>query len=264
MRQNRCFLQAMIIILIVALIPIAASAQLDGHGPDAWRVTGVAANDVLNARMGPGVDYPIIETFAHNERGLEQITCVPFFTMAHYQAMTEEELNRLPSRWCLMRSADMSKAGWVAQRFLMEDFPDESMAPATSETGLMPQGQVVDHAKDLVRELYERDFLAGLGGPDPLNPAMLTQYFSTEFAHALISRPPGASVLYGAQDFDGSVDEPVADPDTPILRGTTILHVDMMSFGRPQRATFLLRPDAAQAGNPLRIIRVEHEGWSFP
>lgn len=102
-----------------------AQAQIDGHGPDAWRVIDVGVNDVLNARMGPGTNYPVIETFAHDERGLQQITCVPFYTMAHFSVMTEAELDALPPRWCLMRSADMSKAGWVAQRYLIADFDDE-------------------------------------------------------------------------------------------------------------------------------------------
>lgn len=256
--------RAALVALFFSLLPVVAHAQLDGHGPDAWRVTGVASDDVLNARMGPGTEYPVIETFAHNARGLQQITCVPFFTMAHYQAMSEAELNSLPPRWCLMRSADMGKAGWVAQRFIMEDHAGEAGAAPAPEPNLMPESQVVDRAKDLVRELYERSFLAELGGPEPLAPATLNRFFSTGFVDALKSRPPGASLLYGAQDFDGSVSEPEADPDTPILRGTVILHVDMVNFGQPQRATFLLRPDVTQPGNPVRIIRVEHEGWAFP
>src|SRR5690606_21112186 len=112
--------------------PAAAQTDLDGHGPDAWRVTGVAPGDVLNARMGPGTQYPVIETFAHNERDLRQITCVPFYGITHFMAMSEAERAALPPRWCLMRHADLMRAGWVAQRYLTPD-DTESVAAAAPE-----------------------------------------------------------------------------------------------------------------------------------
>lgn len=40
-------------VLCLGLVPLTVRAEIDGHGPDAWRVTGVAPDDVLNARMGP-------------------------------------------------------------------------------------------------------------------------------------------------------------------------------------------------------------------
>ena len=58
--------------------------------------------------------------------------------------------------------------------------------------------------------------------------------------------------------------EPEADPDQPMLRGMVTINVDMVNFGRPQRAVFRLRADPGQPGAPLRIFRVEHEGWEFP
>lgn len=45
-----------IAIVSLGLWTSGAQADLDGHGPDLWRVIGVAANDMLNARMGPGTD----------------------------------------------------------------------------------------------------------------------------------------------------------------------------------------------------------------
>src|SRR5690606_4725109 len=96
-------------VIVLGLVAFPAHAEIDGHGPDAWRVTGVSANDVLNARMGPGASYPVIETFAHNEREMQQITCVPFYTAAHYTAMTPAQIKALPPRWCLMRSGDLTR-----------------------------------------------------------------------------------------------------------------------------------------------------------
>lgn len=108
-------------VLALAFSVPAAQAEIDGHGPDAWRVTGVAANDVLNMRMGPGTKYLVIDSLAPNARGLELITCVPLTIPAIYYKLTEAQRAALPQRWCLIRSKDFSKAGWVAQRFLMED-----------------------------------------------------------------------------------------------------------------------------------------------
>lgn len=119
-------------IAIVAVIAAArvTSAQTNGHGPDSWHVTGVAADDVLNVRMGPGTEYPVIEKFAPDGRGLERITCVPFYTLRHLKKMTDAQVQALPATWCLMRDAKMERAGWVAQRFITAD----NAAPALPET----------------------------------------------------------------------------------------------------------------------------------
>lgn len=109
-----------------------ALADIDGHGPDAYQVVGVAADDVLNARMGPGTDYGIISHFQPDEHGLQQITCVPFLPAGAYFDMTPAERKALPETWCLMRSADLTRAGWTAARFLQED--SEPVDPRESGT----------------------------------------------------------------------------------------------------------------------------------
>lgn len=53
-----------------------------------------------------------------------------FFTMAHYSAMSDAEIEALPPRWCLMRAADMGKAGWVAQRYLIAEGYEPVATPA--------------------------------------------------------------------------------------------------------------------------------------
>lgn len=270
-------------------LPVAAHAEIDGYGPDAWQVHGVTANDVLNARMGPGTNYPVIETFAHNERGLQQITCVPFFTMAHFSAMSAAELDALPPRWCLMRSTDLSKAGWVAQRYLMGDgyepvdspmakpdaAPDnaydephdvldvEKMLPApTTGSHAVSSDDLIEYARGLVATLYEYDDPAG--GRSHLDPAAPDVFFSTDFVAALQTRPPGADLLIGAQDFQGSVSEPEPDPDQPMLRGMITINVEIVNFGRAHTAVFRLRGDTTRPDAPLRIFRIEHDGWSYP
>lgn len=256
--------------LVLAAVP--ARAEIDGHGPDAWRVTGVSASDHLNARMGPGTNYPVIETFAHDERGMQQITCVPFHTHAHYQRLTQAQIDALPQRWCLMRSASMSKAGWVAQRFITPDGtePVAHGRPATSGAGHQPYAAVagvdpVAQAVDLVREVYERQFQSENSSlPGPFDAAVADEYFTADIVAWLASGQVGAHPLYGAQDFDGTIAEPVPDPDAPMLRGMITINVDFTNFGQRQRAVFYIRPDTTRPEAPLRIFRVEHDGWSYP
>lgn len=263
-------------------LPLAANAQIDGHGPDAWRVTAVSANDVLNVRMGPGTNYPVIETFAHDERGLQQITCVPFYTMAHFSAMTDSEIDALPPSWCLMRSADMSRAGWVAQRYLIADFDDEvlfgdashydepeevvdveKLLPApTTGSQAWSGDDLIEHARGLVAALYAYDDPArGVSHRDPAAPDV---FFSTDFRDALRSRPPGSDLLIGAQDFQGTISAPVPDPDRPMFRGMITINVEVENFGQTHTVVFRLRGDTTRPGAPLRIFRIEHDGWSYP
>lgn len=276
---NRCVNGARALIAAFAVVVVASSAQaeIDGHGPDAWQVTGVSANDVLNARMGPGTSYRVIETFAHNERGMQQITCVPFYTAAHYTAMSDAQIRALPPRWCLMRNRSMSKAGWVAQRFITPDQGgaaagrDARPPVATSRAKPVPEPRpapsgdaMIDEAQGMVRDLYDAQARAERGGADPLRGNAAGKYFTSDIVALLRSGGVGAHPLYGAQDFDGRVTRIASDPDNPMLRGMITINVDFTNFGERQRAVFYLRADTTKPEAPLRIFRVEHDGWSYP
>lgn len=63
---------------------------------------------------------------------------------------------------------------------------------------------------------------------------------------------------------DGAVGDPTPDPDHPMLRGMITINVDFTNFGQSQRAVFHIRADADKPDAPLRIFRVEHDGWSYP
>lgn len=265
--------KAALLVIALGLAASPAHAEIDGHGPDAWRVTNVTVGDVLNARMGPGTNYPVIETFSDHERGLQQITCVPFYTAAHYTKMTQAQINALPPRWCLMRDAAMRKAGWVAQRYITPDGSEPIAAatkprpakPAPEPYAAAPGIDSVAQAQDLVRELYERQFQSENSNlPSAFDPKVSKNYFTDEIVTWLTSGKIGAHPLYGAQDFDVVLVDPMPDPHQPMLRGMITINVDFTNFGKKQRAVFYLRADTTKAGAPLRIFRVEHDGWSYP
>lgn len=89
-------------------------------------------------------------------------------------------------------------------------------------------------------------------------------FFFSDFISALKTQPLGADLLIGAQDFQGRVSEPVPDPDQPMFRGMVTINVEIENFGQTHTAVFRLRGDTSRPDAPLRIFRIEHDGWSFP
>lgn len=84
----------------LALLPGAAQAQM---GPDYWQVTGVASDDTLNVRTGPGTSNRVI-ALAPNGAVFRNLGC-------------RGEGN---GRWCHVETPDGNISGWVAGRFLQE------------------------------------------------------------------------------------------------------------------------------------------------
>lgn len=235
-----------------------AQADLDGHGPDAWRVTGVATDDTLNARMGPGTQYPVIDRFAPDERGMQQVTCVPYYTLEHFSQMSEAERDALPSRWCLMRNKGLTKAGWVAQRFITPDDVEAVAEPQDDFSG----DPLIMGATDLVRDLYRSfDNLQG-EADNPFSAANAQRYFFADLVPQLQGH--GADLLYDAQDFQGEVTRIAPDPDQPMFRGMITIIAEFTNFGQPKRATFYLRADTEQPDAPFRIFSIGHDDWGFP
>lgn len=247
---------ATVVAVVMMCLSTVAWAEIDGHGPDAWQVTGVLSTDVLNARMGPGTEYPVIDRFAANERGLQQVTCVPLLIDGVHAKLSQAEHEALPPRWCLMRSADLARAGWVAQRFITPDH-------ATSSE---PAGEdIVAQATRLVRELYQAQARADRDqGESPVFGDSAPKFFSADVVDYLQTEQIGAHPLYGAHDFDGEILRIEADPDTPMFRGMVTINVDYRNFDQPQRAVFSLRADPAREDAALRIFRIEHDGWALP
>ncbi len=242
----------------LACVMSTALAEIDGHGPDSWRVTEVATDDTLNARMGPSTDYAVIEQFASNESGLQQITCVPYYTLGHYTEMSEAQIQALPPRWCLIRSADMLHTGWVAQRFITPD-DLETMPAKNSDQSDDP---LIDGAEMLVRDLYNAFERTDTQTANPFMSPEADKYFFLNIIDDLHGH--GADILYDAQDFQGEVTRISPDSDQPMFRGTITINVDFTNFGHQRRAVFRLRADTARTDALFRIFRVELDDWSFP
>lgn len=255
-----------ILALAMGVVTSSAKAEIDGHGPDAWRVTRVAADDVLNMRMGPGTQYLVIDSLAPDARGLRQITCVPLLIPQISHRLTEAQRASLPQRWCLMQSADFAKAGWVAQRFITEDVGQAAVQP-TEVHSAVPQAQtigdpLIDGAARLVRGLYV-DFAAMTGqGSNSFAAGNAQRYFFADLVPRL--RGHGADLLYGGQDFQGEITRIAPDSQTPMLRGMITVNVDYINYGEASRATFRLRADTQQQGAPIRIFSIDNAGWTFP
>lgn len=242
---------------LAAFSPAQVAAQFDGHGPDAWQVTGVASDDWLNLRMGPGIDYAIIGSFPARATGLTMTTCVPFMSEGQGIMLSEAERNLidLPPRWCLM--SDGHTHGWAAARFLKE-----AMGPAKQDQS---NDRMINDAVLLVERLYAHHEQAMHGDAlDPLGASRSMDFFMADIAYDLSQRTWQASPLYDAQDIDISGFRVLPDPDQPMLRGMITVRAEFSNFGQPQTVIFNLRADPAQSGAPVRIMRIDHGGWMAP
>lgn len=242
----------------MAFDPGSARAQFDGHGPDAWQVIDVAPDDVLNLRMGPGTQYPVVGAFTPGESGLSQYTCVPFMTYEQSVNLATAARERLdlPARWCLMSSADEKRRGWVAARFLAED-------GTPINAGDAPNPNDADaEAVRLVERLYTLHELALRSQAlSPLELPRARDFFFQDDVGLVVNHPGGADPLYDAQDFE-ITDFSVAVKS--VLRGLITVEVRFRNFGHPQTVGVSLRADTQQEGSPIRILEVSHETWSFP
>jgi hypothetical protein len=245
----------LIALWLLAAGTIAGTAQMDGHGPDAWQVTGVAADDMLNVRSGPGTDYRVIDTLAHNATGVRMITCVPLLSQQQYFELTEAQRASLPARWCLVERRDQQAKGWVSAHYLQEDV-------SGSQT---ESDQMIDEAIGLVRDLYERSRKARSSSiAGPLHPAVARDYFFSDIVAQLANGNVGANPLYNAQDTQISDLKIFAPAEHAMFRGRVTVHATFKNFGRPQEVVFHLRVDGSLAEPALRIMQIEHDNWIFP
>lgn len=96
-------MKKLLLTLFLVCFGQSLAAQVHDY-PALYRVSGVAATDVLNVRAGPGTEHQIIGSFAPNQTGVEVI------------GTTEDR------RWGRVSLGEIS--GWASMRFLSRTGPD--------------------------------------------------------------------------------------------------------------------------------------------
>jgi len=113
--------------LLFAAIDVAAEAD----GPDYFRVTGVAENDVLNIRDAPEAGAPKLGEIPWNGDGIRNLGCQGGLSFAEWEVASEAERKAAAqTRWC--RVSYEGVEGWAAGWFLAEGAYPE---PATAGSG---------------------------------------------------------------------------------------------------------------------------------
>lgn len=268
--------KAALFLLLMLAGPVMA--EIDGHGPDAWRVSRVAADDVLNMRMGPGTNYPVIDRLAPDARGLQQITCVPLLIQPYFSALSDAERAALPQRWCLMRSADLTQSGWVAQRFLAED----SMQGTTGPDEAPPKAQRVPRndrdadasAGEDVMPMLADDFMSGYARMDAVQvldriTAGLAPSNSVFLPHADIN--PLALAILALDNVDGPRDRvryritqgiaPIPNPPKASPLPLSFIQVDRLSLGGAIRDELAAAHGAGIVAPPEAFDVGPHVSW---
>ncbi len=103
--RHGAFVAAVLAVLVLSVLPAPLRA-LEPVLPQFFDVRGVAADDVLNVREGPGAHFPIIGTLAPDRRDVEVL------------AVSDN------GRWGMINVED--RTGWVAMRYLA---PGRAPAP---------------------------------------------------------------------------------------------------------------------------------------
>lgn len=242
-------------------LPLAAAAEADG--PDAWRVSGVAQDDVLNVRMGPGVEYPVIGAFGPGARHLRAETCTPLASFAEFDALSASERATLPNRWCLIDGGSQGR-GWVAQAYLVEDYLPAATSEQTGTDGGERASATFDIAVPLVRNFFEKEAFMLARGETLLVDRETSRAWLFLGLARKVARDPAEYSLFDAQDTDIGEITAMLDPDRPIRQGLVTVLVRFTNFGTPREARVLVRADPEQGG-AFRIFAIEHQdGASIP
>ncbi|WP_153768714.1 hypothetical protein [Labrenzia sp. CE80] len=103
------------------LFALSGTVHAEGcaNGPDAYQVSGVAENDVLNARSGPGLKFGIVGTLPPTATDLEMLDQVSIVCddTSHLNAFERNNF------WTKIYWSENGKTvlGWVKTSFLVEN-----------------------------------------------------------------------------------------------------------------------------------------------
>ncbi len=87
-----------------------------------WQVSGVGRHDGLNVRLGPGTEYPVVETLGPRTGGLSLQVCTPTWRLVRWAHLTPHQMRQLSGlpTWCLIEERGRM-LGWVNARYLARD-----------------------------------------------------------------------------------------------------------------------------------------------
>jgi len=136
--QAKALRHAALALAVALLLLPAGRAQATADGPDFFRVVGIAADETLNMRAGPGTEHAKIAEIPPDTDGLGNLGCVGGLDFAAWQQATPEQREKArKTRWC--RVSYRGTEGWVAAWFLTEGGPPaepvqaEPQAPAPDQ-----------------------------------------------------------------------------------------------------------------------------------
>ena len=112
---------ARVLVLVGAGLIGAGAARAEADGPDHYRVTGVAANDVLNLRASPHAKAAKVGVIPPGATCVRNLGCQGGLSLAEYTTLSpaqQKERLRQHPRWCRVEYRGVT--GWVAGRFLAE------------------------------------------------------------------------------------------------------------------------------------------------
>jgi len=108
-------------LLLVGLSAHHPAAHAEADGPDFYRVSGVAADDVLNIRAEPTPHAAKVGTIPPNADCVRNLGCQGGLTFQEFSTLNlAEQAKRLQQnpRWCQIEYQGVT--GWVAGRYLVE------------------------------------------------------------------------------------------------------------------------------------------------
>lgn len=104
-----------------ALVLVAGTASAEADGPNHFRITGVAGNDVINLRAAPSSKATKVGAIPPQANCVVNLGCQGGLSFHEYStlnhAQQKERLRQHP-RWCRVEYRGLT--GWVAGRFLTE------------------------------------------------------------------------------------------------------------------------------------------------
>ncbi|MEX5729147.1 heat shock protein HslJ [Rhodovulum iodosum] len=129
-------------LIFSAAMALSGPVRAEADGPDFFRVTGVAAEDVLNLRAAPAADAEKVGEIPPDGDGIRNLGCEGGLSFAEWQQATEAERQAAArQRWCQV--AYRGVEGWAAGRFLAEGTaPDLDAMPANAQLQTWPIAEI--------------------------------------------------------------------------------------------------------------------------